>query len=129
VNLTDEQIAERQKDIYERSVSEADNSGLPDWLDDGDGGMWLPTQTRGAAIAFFASEMGHAFTEVRARKQYMRINHDAIFDLADDMARDDGYEHDDHPVAYTWEGEGWLWEHCEKHDERAVALWYCELKP
>ncbi len=115
--------------IYKRSVAEADNSGLPDWLEDHDGGMWLPADTRGQAIAYYAAEYGHAFTEVRAQRQYMRIDHDAIRDLAEDMARDDGYESDDEPVAYTWEGEGWLWERCGKGDERGVALWYCELRP
>ena len=124
-----DRIAAREQDIYERSIAEALPQGVSDWLDDGDGGMWLPCETRGQAIAYYASELGHAFTEVRARREYMRISLDAIRDRAHDIASDDGYEDDDHPIAYTWEGEGWVWERCKRDDDRAMALWYCDLRP
>lgn len=118
--------------IYARSVAEADGQGIPDWIEDGDGGMWLPGN-RGQAIAFYAGEHGVGFTQVRARRQYMRIDYDAIRDLATDYAQDlaDGhYAPEDMPeIAYTYEDEGWRWEACGKDDERAIGLWYCEIPP
>lgn len=109
---------------YRRSVARAESDGLPEWLEGSDG--WWLSGNRGQAIAFFASEHGHAFTEVRARREYMRIDHDAIRDLVDDLAAQ-GREMPE--IAYTYEDEGWMWEHCAKDDERGVALWYCEVKP
>lgn len=124
--FTPEQIAERERRFYERSKAEALASGFSDWIEDGDGTMWLPG-SRGSARAFYAGECGFPFTKVRAKREYMRISLQAIRDLAADMAPDENYEDDD--VAYTWEGEGWLWELCDKDAKGALGLWRCEGMP
>ncbi len=113
--------------IYERSKDEALASGFSDLIEDGDGTMWLPG-TRGSARAFYAGEQDVPFTKVRVRREYMRINLQAIWDAAYDLASDAerGYTVDPDEIAYTYDGEGWMWEECAKDDPRALGLWRCE---
>lgn len=103
-------------------------SGVPDCIEDHDGGMWLPTATRNQARMFYASEIGTEYVRVRARREYMRVNLDAIEDQARDDVESGEYEAEDLAghIAYTWEGEGFMWSRCKKGDEGAVAFWYCE---
>lgn len=124
--LAPHKIAFRAIQIAERSIAEAlAFTGAPDWLSDEDAVMWLPHEKRGNAAAYYATEYDVPFTKVQVRREYMRIDLDAIRDLAADMACDDGYEDDDSPVAHTWE-DGFRWQVCKRGDERAVAFWRCE---
>ncbi|MCU1500556.1 MAG: hypothetical protein JWM47_4509 [Acidimicrobiales bacterium] len=124
-SLTPDQIAAvREKAFYERGVEMAERGQPLDYIENGDGVMWVPGGTRGSAKQFFAGQYGVAFIDVRCRQEYMRVSFSAIRDRAHDMAWDDGYE--DHDVPYTWEGEGWTWEVCEPGDDRCVFFWRCE---
>lgn len=121
-------MPERERSIYERSIALADSEGVPDWIEDGGDGWWLPIPNRASAIDFYAREHGLGFTEVRCIREYMRIDRDAIADAAADIAEGDPDDYGDEPIAYTWEGEGWLWQRCEKGASGAVALWRCEKR-
>jgi hypothetical protein len=128
-----EQIAVHATRIYEESIKEADGCD-PDQIEDGDGETWwLTIGNRARAIAYYAREMGIGFTDVRCTRAYMRINRQAIREAAAALAAEDwesgeiterGYI----PAAETWEGEGWLYEGCEKADPGAIAMWRCEAK-
>lgn len=122
------QVARRAILIYEESLKEAEDS-WPEHLESGDDHMWLRHSTRGAAAAFFASEYGCAFTQVRVTREYMRISRDAIRDSAADTAAEGWEDGDPIPIAYTWPDEGWLFETCGPKDPGSLAFWRCEEKP
>lgn len=117
-------LSEAAAAIYTRSAEEALIYGMPDFTENHDGTMWIPVETRGDAKQFFAAENGIAFIDVRAVKEYMRIDLDAIADLAHDVAGDPNYDED--YIAYTWEGYGWMWTPCKQGDARAVRFWRCD---
>lgn len=120
-------VAVRAIHIYEQSVREADGS-FPEYIESGgDGHMWLLHETRGAAAAYFAGEYGCDFTQVRVTREYMRINRDAIRDEAAALAVE-WEECDSLPIAYTWQGEGWLYATCKRGDPGSLAFWRCEEK-
>lgn len=109
--------------IYARSIAIAE-SGFPDYVEDGDGGMWIGG-TRGSAAAFYAAEYGIPFVKVRVRRAHLRIDRQAIRDTAHYLAREAWSTADE--IAYTYEDEGWMWESCKPGE--GYALWYCEAKP
>lgn len=116
----------RAEEIYERSVKLA----LADWpesLDnDGDGVMWLTSGSRGLARAWYANEFGVPFTRVRATREWLAPNLDYIHDMAYDLAAEDPDNLPEEPVAYTWDGEAFLWSHAPKDAPGAKAFWRCE---
>lgn len=123
------QAERRYEDLYARSVAEAEVSGHPEYIEFHDDHLVIAAATRGQAKQFFAGEYGCEFVEVSAKRVYMRIDFQAIKDVAHDMAADGAYEDEDlaGDIAYTWECEGWVWEYCAHGDDRAVAFWECTL--
>jgi hypothetical protein len=113
--------------IFERSAEEALGSGLPECLDNEDGTIYL-LGSRSQAMAFFAGELGCRFIDVRATRAWMTIDLDAIADRAHDLANDieQGYDVEEDTIAYTWEGEGWMWRHAKRGEPGAVGFWLCE---
>lgn len=121
----DEEVAARESEILKISMEAADQADIDTYIEDGDGTMWfVDGLSRGEARAYYAAEMGFDFTKVAVHREYMKVNRQAIREVAYDLARDAEYESP--TIAYSWEGEGWLWSICKKGDADAVALWRCE---
>jgi hypothetical protein len=114
-------------EIFERSAKEALGSGLPEYLDNEDGTLYL-LGSRSQAMTYYAGEYGHRFIDVRATRAWMAIDLDAIADRAHDLANDieQGWDVGEDPIAYTWECDGWTWRRAERGEPGAVGFWLCE---
>ncbi len=120
------EVATRAIKIYEQSIAEAAGA-MPEYIEHGDGSLSLAVGTRGEAAAEYAREMGIAFTDVRVTRHYGRVDLAAIVGEAVDVALE-LEPGDDLRIAYTWEGEGWLYEECSQLASRSIAFWRCERR-
>ncbi len=122
--LSEEEIERRKQAIYQRSHDEAVNATVDDYIEDEAGTMWIAGGSRGQAKQYYAAEEGCDFTEVRCRRVWMAVDLFAIADAADWMARDPEVDADT-ALAYTWDGQGWLWQACDRDHRNAIELWEC----
>jgi hypothetical protein len=115
--------------IYWRSLAEA-RSDYPDYIvSEGDEACTYPggRENRAQIIRDFAADFGVNFEDVSCHRVWMRVDTDLIEDEAAQVAaRPEDYGDD--PIAYTWQGEGWSYEICERTDEGAIGMYRCEVK-
>lgn len=124
-----ENVAWRAIRIYEETLKDA-AANYPDQIESADGETWsIAMDKRAHAIAHYAREFGIEFTDVRCTRRYMCIDTDPISERAAELACEDPDDVGKHPIAYTWEDDGYMWCDCEAKTPGAVAFWKCEQKP
>lgn len=128
-----EDAAWKAINIYVKSVAEAEAEAPERIMDAGEEVWSIPGERkdRSLIIAFYASEIGVDFAEVKCTRRHMRIARDSIQEVAAELAASvvaapDEYAND--PIAYTWPDEGWTYEDCEADAPGAIAMYRCEVK-
>ena len=119
--------AQRAVQIYIASTAEASGSE-PEQLDSDDDIWMLADGNRASTIAFYAGEFGINFADVRCVRRWMRVDFDAIAEVAADLATNPA-DYGEAPIAYTWPDDGCSWEYCDPKAPVDVAFLQCEQNP
>jgi hypothetical protein len=129
--LDEASIERRTQAIVARSIEQAERETPTDWIASEDlDRMWIAHEKKSYAIRQFIAETEpwRPQKDVKCRREWMRVDYDAIEETAREVASDEWNTDDDLDgyVAYTWEGVSFIWSACKRTDERALPFWRVE---